>query len=331
MSNSVATVSPCVSIIIPVYNGSNYLAQAIDSALAQTYPNCEVIVVNDGSNDNGQTERIALSYGDRIRYLSKTNGGVASALNLGLSQMRGSLFSWLSHDDLYEPRKIESQCSVVLASARNDVIVYSDYRIFSDDGRRSNIRLQDTVPEGFRYRLARLSNINGCTLLIPAQVLRAAGGFNEDLRTTQDYDLWFKLARWHPFVHVPEVLVASRFHWQQGIFTQMGLAQRECQALHAMFASELRDEEIPVPSGKGLGSQYKDLARSFWGRGFSEAALIAEQRAAKHGVGLLSQRSARWAGCTHYHMTQLLRRMIDPRVRASLRQRLSLLTKTLPR
>jgi cellulose synthase/poly-beta-1,6-N-acetylglucosamine synthase-like glycosyltransferase len=68
-----------VSLIIPVYNGSNYLREAIESALAQTYPCCEVIVINDGSTDQGATEAIALSYGERIRYFSKANGGVASA------------------------------------------------------------------------------------------------------------------------------------------------------------------------------------------------------------------------------------------------------------
>jgi glycosyltransferase involved in cell wall biosynthesis len=60
--------TPKVSIVIPVYNGSNYLSQAIDSALAQTYPNIEIVVVNDGSNDGGATEKIALSYGDKVRY-----------------------------------------------------------------------------------------------------------------------------------------------------------------------------------------------------------------------------------------------------------------------
>ena len=74
--------NPKVSIIIPVYNGENYLREAIDSALAQTYKNFEVIVVNDGSSD--KTDEICKSYGSRIRYFKKENGGVSTALNLGI-------------------------------------------------------------------------------------------------------------------------------------------------------------------------------------------------------------------------------------------------------
>ena len=81
--------SPKVSIVIPVYNGANYLSEAIDSALAQTYSNIEILVVNDGSNDEGATERIAKSYGEKIRYFAKENGGVSSALNLGIREMHG--------------------------------------------------------------------------------------------------------------------------------------------------------------------------------------------------------------------------------------------------
>ena len=92
-------INPLVSIVIPVYNGSNFLSQAIEAALSQTYKNIEILVVNDGSKDDGATEKVALSYGDRIKYLSKPNGGVSSALNYGIEHMSGDYFSWLSHDD----------------------------------------------------------------------------------------------------------------------------------------------------------------------------------------------------------------------------------------
>ena len=100
---------PKVSIIIPVYNGSNYLDKAIKSALSQTYKNIEVIIINDGSTDNGETRRIALSYSNQVRYYEKENERVASALNYGIKKMEGDFFSWLSHDDEYYPKKIEEQ------------------------------------------------------------------------------------------------------------------------------------------------------------------------------------------------------------------------------
>ena len=90
-----------VTILIPVYNGSNYLKEAIESALAQTYKNKEIIVVNDGSTDNGKTKEIALSYKDKIKYYEKENGGAPTALNYGIERMTGDYLSWLSHDDLY--------------------------------------------------------------------------------------------------------------------------------------------------------------------------------------------------------------------------------------
>ena len=101
--------SPLVSIVIPAYNASNYLADAINSALAQTYKNIEIIVINDGSKDNGATRTKAESFGDKIRYFEKPNGGSSSALNYGIKQMKGEWFSWLSHDDFYYPSKIEKE------------------------------------------------------------------------------------------------------------------------------------------------------------------------------------------------------------------------------
>lgn len=93
--------------MIPVYNGANFLNESINSALNLTCDNIEVIVVNDGSDDDGETEKIALFYKNQIKYISKENGGVSTALNVAIKNMNGEWMSWLSHDDLYYPRKIE--------------------------------------------------------------------------------------------------------------------------------------------------------------------------------------------------------------------------------
>ena len=127
--------NPLVSIVIPVFNGSNFLRDAIDSALAQTYPNFEILVVNDGSSDNGKTEEVALSYGDRIRYFHQPNRGVSAALNTGIREMKGEYFAWLSHDDVFLPRKLELQVRA-LETEGADVVVYSDYELVDTRLRR---------------------------------------------------------------------------------------------------------------------------------------------------------------------------------------------------
>lgn len=100
---------PKVTIVIPAYNAANYLAEAVESAINQTYENIEIIVVNDGSNDNGATADVAKKYRNSIRYIEKGNGGSSSALNCGILNMTGEWFSWLSHDDLYCPDKVEKR------------------------------------------------------------------------------------------------------------------------------------------------------------------------------------------------------------------------------
>jgi hypothetical protein len=112
---------PLVSIVIPLYNGSNFLSEAINCALNQTYSNIEIIVINDGSKDEGAGRDVALSFGDKIRYFEQENGGVSAALNNGISKMKGEYFSWLSHDDLYTNDHIEKQVSMLRSDT--DVVI----------------------------------------------------------------------------------------------------------------------------------------------------------------------------------------------------------------
>ena len=150
---------PLVSIVIPVYNGSNYMREAIDSALAQDYENKEIIVVNDGSTDGGATEEIALSYGDSIRYLHKENGGVSSALNLGIANMRGEYFSWLSHDDRYLPHKVSDIMSILEKYDNKSIIGLCEEAHIDAESKR----LGD-IPKRKRFALDRVAG--------PEEVLR---------------------------------------------------------------------------------------------------------------------------------------------------------------
>nr|NLA33152.1 glycosyltransferase [Mollicutes bacterium] len=211
---------PKVSIIIPVYNGENYFKEAIDSALNQTYNNIEVIVVNDGSIDN--TEEIALSYGKKILYYKKSNGGVSTALNLGIKKMSGDYFSWLSHDDLYLPEKIETQINYLFQNnlINTNTILYSNYIIIDQNSEEIKKVILDTKVLNVKREYALLRGaINGITLLIPKKGFDDCGYFNENLRCAQDYDLWLRLQQKYKFIHIINVLTQTRIHNEQDTLT----------------------------------------------------------------------------------------------------------------
>jgi len=209
---------PRVSIIIPVYNGANYMREAIDSALAQNSDEVEVLVVNDGSRDNGATAEIARSYGERVRYIEKENGGVSSALNRGIAEMRGQWFCWLSHDDRYLPNKVARELEFL---DRNPAarIVGCNFEIIDEHG---------NVTSEFREHLSIVrtgrdvmtSWVYGCGLMIDRAVLMDAGLFNESNRTTQDLEMWLRLAERNTIHLLPDVLAQFRQHSEAGSQTE---------------------------------------------------------------------------------------------------------------
>ena len=238
---------PFVSIVIPVYNGSDYLKEAVDSALAQTCPDVEVLVVNDGSDDGGRTEAIALSFGDGIRYFRKENGGVASALNFGIREMRAEYFSWLSHDDVYLPRKVEREVAV-LEKYGKDAVVYSDYEVIDASSRHVEVfRAGRISAPQFRMLLVTDIPVNGCTVLVPRRCFEQSGLFDERLKTAQDYDLWFRMARKYPFLHVPEVLLRSRMHAGQGTRRMTSTCLAEGNANFTQWLDEIALDQSPFP------------------------------------------------------------------------------------
>lgn len=241
--------NPKVSIVIPVFNGSNYLDKAIDSALGQTYSNIEVIVVNDGSDDNGETEKIAKSYGNRIKYSSKPNGGVASAVNLGIEEMQGEYFAWLSHDDEYYPYKIERQIKALEKAddgCRPVIGAYDIYNVKEEKAYSLVLKsdyLLKQMENGVFPILSLLSNAG--TMLIHKSYFKKYGKFNEALLTTQDYDFLFRILHDNNAIFINEPLAISRYHEEQGSKT-IGGHNRNCDELQLKMIHELlgRPDEI---------------------------------------------------------------------------------------
>lgn len=239
---------PKVTVIIPVYNGSKYLREAIDSALGQTYPNVEVIVVNDGSTDGGATERIALSYGNRIRYLAKENGGVSTALNLGIGKMTGEYFSWLSHDDVYYPQKIEAQMKYLFENRLRDTILYGGYELINESSQTvAQIKPDNLYPEE-KLNIPLLpilkGLINGCSLLIHKSHFEKTGPFDINLKLAQDYALWFKMFRQAQVHFLPGIFVRTRIHNEQQTHRKEELSLKECNSVWTSFIDEVTIKEM---------------------------------------------------------------------------------------
>lgn len=227
--------SPLVSIIIPVYNGSNFLKEAIDSALEQTYPNIEVIIINDGSDDHGKSELIAKSYGDKVRYFYKNNGGVSSALNFAVGIMKGDYLTWLSHDDVYDKNNIENLISNIsikegaISAVKTGVL---EKNVFLKSKESGDIFLY-TKPIDYWKQW-----IYACSILIPKKALEMIGGFNELNKTTQDVELIWNILRNYEIVFLDKTLVYRRVHEDQGYLTEISQNMYDSLKLMSLYIEE---------------------------------------------------------------------------------------------
>ena len=239
-------VKPLVSIVIPVYNGTNYMREAIDSALAQTYGNCEVIVVNDGSTDKGKTAAVARSYGSRIRYMEKENGGVATAVNLGIKNMKGEYFAWLSHDDVFYRDKIKKQMNALLEADNMHGISHGNFDfLYMEEGKTVHV---DWLQQYTREQLEN-SNfspvflcVHGSTILLHKSHFDRVGLYDAELRATQDSEFLFRVMSGQHSTFVREPLIIGRIHKEQGQQT-MSCHKPEYNNMFVDFCTKLTDEE----------------------------------------------------------------------------------------
>lgn len=266
---------PLVSIVIPVYNGSNYLKDAIDSALSQSYENCEVIVVNDGSDDNGATDAVCRSYGNAIKYYQKENGGVASAINLGIKNMNGDYFAWLSHDDFFLTDKIERQINAICLSNKKDCVCFGNF-IFRNlyTGEDQEFHMENycdasKIENGIYPILFGL--IHFCTVLVSKKRIEEVGLCDESLKTTQDVEWLFRLLRHNENIFMKEPLSIVRLHESQGK-RQINEFDREQGEIHIHFMNNIDDDE----ADRLFGGKYNFLGEmtSFYKRDNNKEAFL---------------------------------------------------------
>ena len=202
---------PLITIGVSAYNRMDYLPYCLDSLLAQTYPNCEIIVVDDGSTD-GTEEMMKQKY-PQIQYFRKENGGDASAKNYAANVANGKYIVFNDSDDLFYPDTVERLYN---ALNHNDETAcsYGTYQTIDADGNEMPTkRKMSLYPSGkITAPLMKHIIINNCGTLIPRQFFLDCGGFNEKLRVSYDWALFLEMSTRCCFSAIQEPVFKRRRH-----------------------------------------------------------------------------------------------------------------------
>jgi len=205
------TPNPKVTVLIAVYNGERFLREALDSVLAQTFTDFELLVVNDGSTD--ETATILESYSDgRIRIITnRRNIGVVGSLRRGLNYARGEYIARIDADDIALPERLEKQ--VEYLDLHPEVgMVSSRCLVIDGDGRLVSSSSAQT-PEEIYYLLAFHDPIYNPTVTFRKALVLSLGGYGDDsVNRVEDYDLWVRISRRAKIVELDEILAQYRIH-----------------------------------------------------------------------------------------------------------------------
>lgn len=234
---------PQVSVVLPVYNGGAFLKLAVDSILAQTFVDFELIVVNDGSND-GATDRLQSTADPRLRVIDlPVNRGTIAASNLGLSRARGSLIAMMDADDIAEPVRLAAQVAEFDATPEL-ALLGSCASLIDAQGRRfGTIRPPLSTPE-IRSRMFVENAFVHTSVMFRTDIVRRLGCYNPLAKHAQDYELFLRVALDHQCKNLDRALVGYRVHGAQDSLNNMA-KQRE-------MASKVQRDVWAEALGRGL-------------------------------------------------------------------------------
>lgn len=256
--------APLVSVVIPCYGQAPYLEEAIESVLAQTYSQVEIVVIDDGSPDNAS--RLAGRF-PWVRCIRQPNGGLAAARNAGVRESEGELLVFLDADDRLLPRALEAGVAA-LRSHPEAAFAFGRYHRVDAQG----LRLEDDDqprPDADPYSVFLRYNYAGvpATGIYRRSALEEAGNFDETVPGAEDYDLALRLSRDHTVLPHDEFVAEYRVHG--------GGMSRNAATMLKMTQRALRRQKHSARQ-KGLRSEHRD-GREFWRRYYGEP-LVAEVR-----------------------------------------------------
>jgi glycosyltransferase involved in cell wall biosynthesis len=260
---------PLVSVIIPCYNSAATVARALDSALGQTYPALEVVVVDDASRDRTCEIVRARAADERVRLVAlPRNGGPAAARNAGVEAARGAYVAFLDSDDEWMPGKIAAQVTALEAEPSASLCGCDSIWVFSD-GLTIQTRETDRPMPGTESwkRLLSYAFVHTSYVLARRDLVLRLGGFDRDLLVGEDQDLWIRLALAGDVAWVNETLVrVNNLAWGH----MRTHAIREAEYLLPMIERHVtaqRDRLGPVEARRILGRRCAQIGRNLYESG----------------------------------------------------------------
>jgi glycosyltransferase involved in cell wall biosynthesis len=203
-----------VSVVVPAYNYANYLPEAIQSVLHQTFDDFELLIVDDGSTDNTRRATQPFLRDHRMKYLYQENRGLAATRNRGVKSTDGELVAFLDADDVWLEQKLEKQ--VAIMDSEPDVgLVYTDIHFINDQGRILTDRQWAQRRKETMFEDLLFNNVvtgSASSSMVRRECFHSVGLFDESLKSLEDLDLWLRIARHYRLERVDERLTKIRHH-----------------------------------------------------------------------------------------------------------------------
>jgi glycosyltransferase involved in cell wall biosynthesis len=238
-------MSPAISVVIPAFRVTPYIAATLGSVFGQTFTDLEVVVVNDGCPDTAALRDAVAPHRDRIRYIEQPQGGPSKARNTAIAVARGEFLAFLDGDDLWMPTCLGS-LHALLAGTPDAVLAWADSRPFGDGvAADAPTLMASEPPEGPCDVTALLTGrcvVFTSTVLARRQAVVDAGGFDETLHRCEDFDLWLRLALRGQFLYTREILGRRRLHPSSQSASPTAMLRAQVAVRRRFVAATVLDE-----------------------------------------------------------------------------------------
>jgi len=279
--------TPDVSVIVPTHNRAHLVAEAVDSVLAQTFGNLEVIVIDDGSTDN--TLEVLQTFSDsRIRVIRQNNLGISGARNTGIRAARGKYIAFLDSDDIWLPELLATEVPVLEERPEID-IVYAKAQAMDAAGNPKPQTLGTTERFPGEYLRSMLYGFFGClpTTILRRECFDSVGLFDESLKGRVDWDMFLRMSQYHRFRFINRVLARYRFHEgrttgpKSPVFREV--TQNHITVLDTFFAQPELSEDILSFKNTAYRNAYLAAGMQFLNTGNRREAISCFVHAMQHG------------------------------------------------